>query len=172
MNSGNDDQRWRGSNQQRGGQGGGQRRNMPRDGNYSGGYNNSNGSNAWGRGNMNQNMHHHNQGQQTSANSNAGYYEQHVPVNGFNTQEALDLLTRAARAPGPEAEKPILYKGDKGWSTPKGNSSAWGQKRKLDNPIVCVNIDGDVGNAMASGGDFLVQLKKSHAAFQQNVGRE
>ncbi|KAA8896117.1 hypothetical protein FN846DRAFT_291329 [Sphaerosporella brunnea] len=156
MNSGNDDQRWRGSNQQRGGQGGGQRRNMPRDGNYSGGYNNSNGSNAWGRGNMNQNMHHHNQGQQTSANSNAGYYEQHVPVNGFNTQEALDLLTRAARAPGPEAEKPILYKGDKGWSTPKGNSSAWGQKR----------------NAMASGGDFLVQLKKSHAAFQQNVGRE
>jgi hypothetical protein len=91
--------RWRGSNnQQRGGQGG-QRRNMPRDGSsYSGGQggynNNSNGnSNAWGRGNMNQN-NYHNQQQQSPANSNAGYYEQHVPVNGFNPQEALELLTR------------------------------------------------------------------------------
>jgi hypothetical protein len=68
---------------------------MPRDGNsYSGsqgGYNNSNGNtNAWGRGNMNQNMHHH----QQQSSTNTGYYEQHVPVNGFNSQEALELLTR------------------------------------------------------------------------------
>ena len=26
-------------------------------------------------------------------------------------------------------DRPIIYKGDKGWSTPKGSNNAWGQKR-------------------------------------------
>jgi hypothetical protein len=60
---------------------------MPRD-SYNGGqgYNNnqSNGNtNSWG---MNSNANHQQQG--------AGYYEHHVPVNGFDTKEAMDLLTR------------------------------------------------------------------------------
>ncbi|KAF8539532.1 hypothetical protein BDD12DRAFT_882137 [Trichophaea hybrida] len=152
--------RWRSTNANQRGQG--QRRGITRSGDsYAGqGYNqnnNSNGnSNVWGGG---MNMSHHQQ-QQT----NAGYYEQHVPVNGFNPQEALELLTRgydfqlqAARAPpGPDGDRPIIYKGDKGWSTPKGSNNAWGQKR----------------NSMASGADFLVQLKKSHAGVLQNAGRE
>jgi len=83
--------RWRGPNTNQRGQG--QRRGIPRSGDsYAGqGYNQNNTSNgnsgAWGSG---MNMSHHQQQQQTSA----GYYEQHVPVNGFNTQEAIELLTR------------------------------------------------------------------------------
>ncbi|KAF8246522.1 hypothetical protein K440DRAFT_365715 [Wilcoxina mikolae CBS 423.85] len=163
MNSGNDEQRWRSTNANQRGQG---QRRMPRGGDsYAGqGYNQNNtsngNSNAWGGG---MNVGHHQQQQQQT---NAGYYEQHVPVNGFNPQEALELLTRgydfqlqAARAPpGPDdvGDRPIIYKGDKGWSTPKGSNNAWGQKR----------------NSMATGGDFLVQLKKSHAGVLQNAGRE
>ncbi|KAI5789287.1 hypothetical protein FPQ18DRAFT_342264 [Pyronema domesticum] len=152
MNSGNDDQRWRSPSQQQRGQG--QRRNMPRD-SYNGGqgYNNnqSNGNtNSWG---MNANANHQQQG--------AGYYEHHVPVNGFDTKEAMDLLTRGYEvqlqaARGADADKPVIYKGDKGWiqSTSKGSGNAWGQKR----------------NAMASGSDFLVQLKKSSQAFSSAAG--
>lgn len=72
---------------------------MPRDGGYSGqGYNNQNNNsngntNAWGggRGGMNQNLH---QQQHSQPGGNAGYHEQHVPVNGFNPQEAIEMLTR------------------------------------------------------------------------------
>jgi len=163
MNPNNEEQRWRGpsANQQRsqGGGQGGQRRNMPRDGSsYSGpnynSQNNTSNGNAWGGRNMNYQQHH-----QTV---NASFYDSHAPVNGFNAQDALEMLVRgyevqaqAARAQaGPEVERPVFYRGEKGWSTPK-NSGAWGQRP----------------NAMASGNNFLAQLKKSHAALQ-NTGKD
>jgi G3E family GTPase len=135
--------------------------------------NNNNPSNgnsgAWGGGggrNQNHHHHHHHQHhqhhqhhpqQQQQQQQQTGYFEGHVPVNGFNTQEALELLTRshdihhqaARNMSGPEDDRPVIYKGDKGWSTQK-NSGAWGQRP----------------NAMASGNNFLAQLKKSYGALQ------
>ncbi|KAH0612880.1 uncharacterized protein H6S33_009260 [Morchella sextelata] len=151
MNAGGDEQRWRQRGQQpaQRSQGGGQRRN-----NNPGGNPNSNG-NVWQGPNQQQQQHQHQQQQQQQAAQ--AYIDAHVPVRGFNGKEVEDFLFRAyekemqaAKNTGvDQSQKPMIYKSDKdkGWSTPK---NAWGTR----------------ANAMASGGNFLTQLKKSQAALQ------
>lgn len=152
MNIGGDEQRWRQRGQQpaQRPQGGGQRRN-----NNPGGNPNSNG-NVWqGPNQQQQHQQQHQQGVQA-------HIDVHVPVRGFNGKEVEDFLFRAyekemqaAKNTGvDQSQKPMIYKSDKdkGWSTPK---NAWGLR----------------AGAMASGGNFLTQLKKSQAALQ-NTSRD
>ncbi|CUS07640.1 unnamed protein product, partial [Tuber aestivum] len=147
MNTGGEEQRWRHSrtqqqsSQQRSQGGGGQRRNV-------GGSSGSNGSNAWQNSNQQQ--------------MPPVYAEAHVPVRAFNGKEVEDFLSRAyekevfaAKQSGDQGQKPIIYKSDKGWSTPK-SGGAWGSRP----------------NAMASGSNFVSQLRRGQAALQQGSGKE
>ncbi|KAL7265961.1 hypothetical protein RUND412_011509 [Rhizina undulata] len=179
MNNG-DDQRWRqqrtsqqsaapGSNQhQQQRVQGGQRRNISREGNaFSGqGYNrnnNNNGNgNAWGG--DNRALQQSSQHQMSQQQANSSFVEGHMPVRGFNSKEVEDYLFRgyekevlaAGAQGGDEGSKPLVYKSDKGWSTPTQKSGAWGPR----------GIDFSAANMMASGGTFLNQLRKSHIALQ------
>jgi len=163
MSSNDDQQRWRRTpqqsasspnpNQQRPQ---GQRRSVARDsGSFSGQGGQNGNTNAWER-STNRPMNH----QQAQQQSGTAFTESHIPVRSFNSSAVEDYLCRgynveleAARSEKQAGQKPVVYKSDKGWSTPKG---AWGTR----------------ANAMASGNTFLNQLKKSQVALQQNPGKE
>jgi len=90
------------------------------------------------------------------------YAEAHVSVREFNSKEVEDFLSRAyekevlaAKQSGDQGQKPIIYKSDKGWSTPK-SSGPWGSRP----------------NAMASGSNFVNQLRRGQAGLQQGSSKE
>jgi len=159
MSSNDDQQRWRRTPQQSASSPNpsqqrpqGQRRSVAGQG----GSNQNGNTNAWGTENRSttRQMNH-----QQPQHGNTGFIESHTPVRGFNSSAVEEYLCRgysveyeAARSEKQVGQKPVIYKSDKGWSTPKG---AWGAR----------------ANAMASGNTFLTQLKKSQAS-QQNIGKD